>query len=111
MIKTTQSKPYINEQLPVKTNCNNLNNYLSHNFIVEVSNFIVNQKDKELIEEKYEQYEVYKWVDGNQYQGQVKNNKRHGMGKLISKNGDVNTGEWVDDQFEEFGIIHKRNGD
>ena len=41
------------------------------------------------------------YANGNQYIGQWKNNRRHGVGKLILTTGKIQEGDWEKDQFLE----------
>ena len=37
------------------------------------------------------------WNDGSFYDGEFKNNKRHGIGNSKDKNGNIEVAKWVDD--------------
>ena len=44
------------------------------------------------------EYNVSNLVDGSLYEGQWKNDKANGRGRLIYSDGDVYEGEWKDDK-------------
>jgi len=46
-------------------------------------------------------YGIYTWESGNKYEGEWKNNKRHGQGTLYFNDGDIYVGDFRD---------NKRNG-
>jgi len=37
---------------------------------------------------------IYKWPNGNQYEGEFKNDFRDGYGKMTWRNGEIYTGYW-----------------
>ncbi len=49
--------------------------------------------------------------DNGMYEGQVRNNKKHGKGKMIYNDGDVYEGEWKNDQQEGKGKMNYFEGD
>ena len=50
------------------------------------------------------------YADGNQYEGDLMNNKRHGRGKMIYSNGDVYDGQWDYDEKHGHGVYKYANG-
>jgi hypothetical protein len=42
---------------------------------------------------------VYTWINGDQYMGQYKDNKKHGKGRMIYSSGKVKDGMWWNDTF------------
>lgn len=44
--------------------------------------------------EKREGFGVYKFVNGNKYEGQWHNHMKHGDGKFYYQNGELYIGEW-----------------
>lgn len=51
-------------------------------------------------EDKKEGFGVYYWLDGRRYEGEWKNGKRNGPGKIIYPNGVEKHAFWVDDKRE-----------
>ena len=45
-----------------------------------------------------------------EYEGEIKEGKRHGLGKIIRKNGDILYGEFEDDKHNGKGVISFANG-
>ena len=43
------------------------------------------------------------WPNGMRYEGQFRNAKMNGQGKLFKPNGDVYDGQWVDDKLYGMG--------
>eukprot|EP01084_Bolivina_argentea_P283306 485148_1 len=48
--------------------------------------------------------------DGNVYEGEWKNNMKHGQGKCVYKNGDVYVGSWKNDKKDGNGKLVYHNG-
>ncbi|XP_007648049.2 MORN repeat-containing protein 1 isoform X2 [Cricetulus griseus] len=48
--------------------------------------------------------------DRQVYQGSFHDNKRHGRGQMIFKNGDKYEGDWVRDQRQGHGVLHCADG-
>ena len=54
-----------------------------------------------------------KWPDGSvysKYEGDWKNDRANGKGKLIHANGDIYEGEWSDDKAHGYGVLLKSDG-
>lgn len=49
--------------------------------------------------------------DGSKYYGEMKNDKKHGLGTLIFANGDKFVGQWKDDKMHGQGTLILLNGD
>jgi hypothetical protein len=49
-------------------------------------------------------YGIYTWESGNKYEGEWKNNKRHGKGTLYFKDGDIYVGEYKDGKRNGQGV-------
>ena len=52
---------------------------------------------------KYEDPEILQY--GFNYMGDIKDGKKHGIGKFIYRNGDTYDGEWVNDLKEGEGTL------
>lgn len=50
------------------------------------------------------------YEDGKIYEGEWKDNKRHGNGKLVFPNGASYEGEWKDDEIEGYGTVLWQDG-
>ena len=50
------------------------------------------------------------WPDGSRYDGQWKEGKHHGFGRLVHAEGDVYEGMWKEDQAHGYGIYQHYNG-
>jgi hypothetical protein len=49
----------------------------------------------EFFEDKFNGHGIFKWVScGSKYEGQFKDNMRHGRGKMIWKDGSNYEGDW-----------------
>ncbi len=51
------------------------------------------------------------YVDGSRYEGQLKNELRHGVGIYYYKNGDIYSGEWSQDLFHGQGTYIFASGE
>ncbi len=51
------------------------------------------------------------WPGGRTYVGQMRQNQKHGLGRLVAEDETVYEGHWVADRFEGYGVILHKNGD
>ena len=51
-----------------------------------------------------------KWADGNVYEGEWRDDRACGKGKLVHANGDVYDGDWRDDMANGYGIYTHASG-
>jgi hypothetical protein len=54
---------------------------------------------------------LYKYVDGNEYEGEFERDQRNGQGILRYANGDVYDGNWKDGKKNGTGKLSCANGD
>eukprot|EP01031_Cornospumella_fuschlensis_P024823 gene24823-29997_t len=47
---------------------------------------------------------MFTWANGNKYEGDLKNNKKHGKGVYTWANGDKYDGDWKDDFMHGSGV-------
>lgn len=57
-----------------------------------------------------EGYGVQRWNDGSVYEGDWKDDKACGKGKLVHADGDIYEGDWRDDKANGYGTYHHANG-
>ena len=50
-------------------------------------------------EGEWEGYGVYRWANGDVYDGQFEGNERHGLGRKLYADGRVEEGLWQHDEF------------
>ena len=50
------------------------------------------------------------WPDGSLYQGQWRDGKANGKGRLIHSDGDIYQGEWKDDKAHGIGVYRHLDG-
>ena len=48
---------------------------------------------------------VEKWSTGIEFKGEFLNNKRHGKGRMLQRDGTVYDGQWVNGVAEGYGIL------
>lgn len=53
---------------------------------------------------------VLNYTNGNRYEGEYENDKRHGHGTLYYANGDKYVGQWKNDQKHGSGNFKWKNG-
>eukprot|EP00827_Trimyema_finlayi_P004589 TRINITY_DN4673_c0_g1_i1.p4 TRINITY_DN4673_c0_g1~~TRINITY_DN4673_c0_g1_i1.p4 ORF type:complete len:102 (+),score=19.50 TRINITY_DN4673_c0_g1_i1:414-719(+) len=51
------------------------------------------------------------WNDNRTYEGQFKNNKRHGFGKFVSINGVIYIGQWTNNKQNGIGVFQNNKED
>ena len=44
-------------------------------------------------------------ISGKCYEGQMRQNQKHGQGRLTAEDGTIYEGQWVADRFEGHGVI------
>jgi hypothetical protein len=54
---------------------------------------------------------IYTWANGDRYDGQFKDGKKHGTGRINFTNGEKYTGNWIEDERTGRGVFTWPNGD
>lgn len=54
-------------------------------------------------------YGVFKWTNGSRYEGEWSNNKQHGKGKMYYYDGDIYDGQWSNNMKDGYGIYTYSN--
>ena len=86
-------------------------NYLKYNnikLIKELNDIIENDKLFELFEFSFNYFYYFK---NGKYFGEMKNNLKHGKGKMYFNNGGMYIGDWKNDIIEGSGIIYFVDGE
>ena len=65
--------------------------------VLQAIGLMVIQKDM------YNKKGVYTWKNGAKYEGEWKNNKRHGKGKMINSDGKIYEGDFKENKKDGFG--------